>query len=64
MSLINKIRERRDPWLRRLEEHRKGGQDDEFTPIDRERENEMIKKNRAMVGVFPKKGGRSNRGAR
>ena len=55
MSLINKIREKRDSWLVRFEEQRQREVDSEYRVIDREKENEEIKKNRAKVGVFPKK---------
>lgn len=55
MSLINNIREKRDSWLYRFEEHRKDEGNEQFVPIDREKENEVINKNRSMVGVFPKK---------
>lgn len=55
MSLINKIREKRDSWLVRFEEQRQREDYSEHQVIDREKENEQIAKNRAKVGVFPKK---------
>lgn len=55
MSLINKIREKRDSWLVRFEEQRQREDYSQYQSIDREKENEEIAKKRAMVGVFPKK---------
>jgi hypothetical protein len=55
MSVINSLREKRDPWFARFEEHRLVDEDEGEEALDRESENERIKKRRAMVGVFPKR---------
>ncbi len=47
MSLINEIRNERDPWLGRFEEHRK----DENAEAE-EQDEEVIRKRRAAVGVI------------
>lgn len=54
MSVINSLREKRDPWFARFEEHRLADEDEEEA-VDSESEAERIKKRRAMVGVFPKR---------
>lgn len=55
MSLINEIRNKRDSWMVRFEEHRQDDENEEGCPVDREKELEEISRNRKMVGVFPKK---------
>ena len=54
MGLIDEIRKNRDSWMARFEEHRQD-EGEEERPVDREKEQEEILRNRKMVGVFPKK---------
>lgn len=56
MGLIDDIREKRDSWMRRFEEHRQNeGGEAEYSEIDGEKEEVEILKNRKMVGVFRRK---------
>jgi hypothetical protein len=56
MGLIDDIRKRRDSWIGRFEEHRQvEGEEEEYSKIDREKEEGEILRNRKMVGVFPRK---------
>ncbi len=54
MGLIDDIREKRDPWMGRFEEHRKNEDEEECSRIDREKEEEEILRRRKMVGMFPR----------
>ena len=56
MGLIDQIREKKDSWSRRLEEHRLETVDDENreTSINEEEEMKRIEENRKRVGVFDK----------
>lgn len=55
MSLINAVRDKRDSWLVRFEEQRQPEEYTAPTGGDRDAENERVLRNRAKVGVFPKK---------
>jgi hypothetical protein len=56
MGLIDDIREKRDSWMRRFEEHRQDeGEEAEYSEIDRGKEEVEILKNRQTVGVFRRK---------
>lgn len=56
MGLIDRIREKKDSWTRRFEEHRLDREDDEEITSERDEEEEMkkIEENRKRVGVFDK----------
>ena len=57
MGLIDDIRKKRDSWMGRLEEHSQDeGAEEEYSEINREKEEAEILKNRKMVGVFPREG--------
>ncbi len=56
MGLIDEIREKRDSWMGRLEEHRQDEEESEDdSMIHSEKEEEEIVRKRRMVGVFTKK---------
>ena len=56
MGLIDKVRESRDSWLVRFEEHRiEEEYDHEYEKANAEKIEEQIRKNCEMVGVFPRK---------
>lgn len=56
MGLIDKVRESRDSWLVRFEEHRMEEEyDHEYERANAEKIEEQIRKNCEMVGVFPRK---------
>ena len=56
MGLIDKVRESRDSWLVRFEEHRiEEEYDHEYEKANAEKIDEQIRKNCEMVGVFPRK---------
>jgi hypothetical protein len=56
MGLIDDIRKKRDSWMARFEEHRQDeSEKEEYSDIDREREEEEILRKRKTVGIFPKK---------
>ena len=51
MGLIDEIRNRRDSWMSRFEEHRKDIDDENEDVVDIE--DEEIMRNRKMVGILP-----------
>ncbi|MBI2487579.1 MAG: hypothetical protein HYW01_11645 [Deltaproteobacteria bacterium] len=56
MGLIDDIRKKKDSWMARFEEHRQDKDEpDDYSSVDREKEEEEILRNRKMVGVFPRK---------
>ena len=56
MGLIDKVRDSRDSWLVRFEEHRTEEEyDHEYEKANAEKIEEQIRKNCEMVGVFPRK---------
>ncbi len=56
MGLIDKIRDSRDSWLVRFEEHRiEEEYDHEYEKLNAEKIEQQIKKNCTMFGVFPRK---------
>lgn len=56
MGLIDKVRDGRDSWLVRFEEHRiEEEYDHEYHKLNAEKIEEQIKKNCESFGVFPKK---------
>ncbi len=58
MGLIDEIRKKRDPWMGRLEEHRRyEGEYEDDSMINSEKEEEEILRKRRMVGVFTIKEG-------
>ncbi len=54
MGLVDEIRNRRDSWIRRFEEHRVAEEsyDHEFERQNARKIEEEIKRNREMVGNF------------
>jgi hypothetical protein len=56
MGLIDKVRDSRDSWLVRFEEHRiEEEYDHEYENLNAAKIEEQIKKNCEMFGVFPRK---------
>ena len=56
MGLIDDLREKRDSWMRRFEEHRRDeGGEAEYPETYGEKEEVEILENRKMVGVFRRK---------
>jgi hypothetical protein len=55
MGLIDDIRNKRDSWTARLEEHRKDLEDDVRNSDGTDDTDELILKNRSRVGNYPKK---------
>lgn len=56
MGLIDKVRDSRDSWLVRFEEHRiEEEYDHEYEKLNEAKIEEQIKKNCEMFGVFPRK---------
>ena len=56
MGLVDDIRKKRDSWMGRFEEHRQDeGEEEGYSKIDREKEEEEILRNRKMVGIFTRK---------
>ena len=55
MGLIDDIREKRDSWVARFEEHRKKDENDCYYNEEDIGEEEILK-NRMMVGQIPRKG--------
>ena len=56
MGLIDKVRDSRDSWLVRFEEHRLEEEyDHEYEKQNAEKIEEQIKKNCENFGVFPRK---------
>jgi len=56
MALIDKVRDSRDSWLVRFEEHRiEEEYDHEYQKQNEEKIEEQIKKNCENFGVFPRK---------
>lgn len=52
MGLIDKVRDQRDSWIRRFEEQRQLGSDDEFDNLSDEEQEKRIRENREKVGKF------------
>jgi hypothetical protein len=56
MGLIDDIRNKRDSWTARLEEHRKDPEEDDVRNSNgADKIDELILKNRSKVGNYPKK---------
>lgn len=52
MGLVDKVRDQRDSWIKRLEEQRQVDTDSEFDNLSDEEQDEIIKQNREKVGKF------------